>query len=90
MRTNRITPIDDVRVEIINSDGKVVDVYQGSGYHTVSEAIMGAYEGTAFAHLDARDYVYNVVNLTTGTENRYRLNAHDHVVLLPEEADQQA
>lgn len=87
---NRIAPIDDVRVEIINNDGKVVDVYQGSGYRTISEAIIAAYEGTAYAHLDARDYVYNVVNLTTGTESRYRLNAHDNVVILPEKTGQKA
>lgn len=81
---NRIKPIDDVRVEIIDDEGKKVDAYQGSGYHTVEEAVMAAYEGTADAHLDARDYVYVVKNLTTGSEARYRFNAHDHLRILPE------
>ena len=41
MTVNRIHTIDEVMVEIY-FDGKKVDTYQGSGFHTVDEAIRNA------------------------------------------------
>ncbi len=81
---NRIRPADDVRIEIHDDEGKLVDAYQGSGYNTVEEAIMAAYEGAAHAPLDIRDYIFTVANLTDRTSARYRMNAHDHVRILAE------
>lgn len=82
---NRLQPIDDVRVEITDINGKTVSAYQGSGYHTVEEAVMAAYEGGPDNLLDIRDYTFTVRNLSTGTVARYRMNAHDHLRILPEE-----
>ena len=81
---NHIRPVDDVRIEIYDDEAKLVDAYQGSGYHTIEEAIMAAYEGATHAPLDIRDYVFNVTNLTDHTSARYRMNAHDHVRILAE------
>ena len=85
MGENRIRPIDDVRIEVRDEKGREVDVYQGSGYNTVEQAVMAAYESSARMPLDIRDYVFTVRNLTTDTSARYRFNAHDHLRILPEE-----
>ncbi len=83
MEANRINTIDDVRVQL-NFDGKELDAYQGSGFHSVEEAIRNAYDSTDRGHLNIEDYVFIVTNLSTGTSGRYRVNAGGHVVLLPE------
>lgn len=44
MTENRIRPIDDIRIELYDDNG-MVDAYQGSGYHTVDEAIRNAFDG---------------------------------------------
>ena len=67
MEENRIRPIDDVRIEVRDEKGREVDVYQGSGYNTVEQAVMAAYESSARMPLDIRDYVFTVRNLTTDT-----------------------
>ncbi len=82
---NRLQTIDDVRVEINDINGKTVSDYQGSGYHNVEEAVMAAYEGGPANLLDIRDYTFTVRNLSTGTMGRYRMNAHAHLKILPEE-----
>ena len=84
MANNRIHPIDEVMIEIF-FEGKKVDTYQGSGFHTVEEAVDNAYEGSNRTPLDKEDYVFEVRNLTTGTEARYRVNAGEHVRIIPEE-----
>ena len=51
MKNNRIKPIDDVRV-VLEYNGKEKDAYQGSGFHTVEEAVEAAYDSTDKGHLD--------------------------------------
>lgn len=84
MENNRLHPIDDVRVELW-FDGKMIDAYQSSGFHTVSEAVAAAYESTDRANLNIEDYVFTVKNLATGSSARYRVNAGGHLRILPEE-----
>ena len=45
MIQNRIRPIDSVET-LIFDEGKKIDTYQGSGYHTISEVINNAYDGS--------------------------------------------
>ena len=49
METNRITPIDDVRVEIYEGQYKVGAIMR-SGFHNVTEAVEAAYEGSRATH----------------------------------------
>lgn len=84
MTANRIRPIDEVLVEFYY-DGKKVDIYEGSGFHTVEEAIQNAYDGSARANVNIEDYVFRVTNLGDSTSARYRVNAGGNVKLIPEE-----
>lgn len=84
MTHNTIHPIDDVKIAIY-LDGHKIDTYQGSGFHTLEEAIKNAYEGSDRTNVPDEDYVYEVTNMSSGTHARYRINAGGHVVILPEE-----
>lgn len=84
MTANRIHPIDDVLVELY-FDGKKVDTYEGSGFHTVEQAIQNAYDGSERANVNIEDYVFRVTNLADHTSARYRINAGGNVKILPEE-----
>lgn len=80
MENNRLRPQDEVKVVMMDTEGNQVFEFKGTGYHKVFEAIMAAYEASGIDK-DARDYAYQVSNLTDGTSERYRLNAHDNVRL---------
>lgn len=82
---NRIHTIDEVMIEIYDPEGRKVDTYEGSGFHTVAEAIENAYDGSAHTPLAAEDYVYKVIDLKNNTCGRYRINAGGNVKILPEE-----
>lgn len=84
MTQNRVHPQDDIHVDLYD-EGKKIDAYQGSGYHSVEEAVTAAYEGSSRNSLNIEDYVFSVTNLTTGTSARYRVNAGGHLRILPEE-----
>lgn len=84
MTTNRLHPADDVLVELY-FDGKKIDAYEGSGFHTIDEAIRNAYDGSERANVNIEDYVYRVTNLADNTSARYRINAGGNVKILPEE-----
>ena len=81
MTANRIHPADDVLVELY-LDGKKVDSYEGSGYHSVEEAIRNAFDGSERANLNIEDYVFRVTNLADDTSARYRVNAGGNVKLI--------
>ena len=83
MEDNRIDTLDDVRVQL-NFDGKELDAYQGSGFHSVEESIRNAFASTDRGHLNIEDYVFVVTNLSTGTSGSYRITAEGNVVRLPE------
>lgn len=85
MTVNRIRPADEVMIEIYDPEGRKVDTHEGSGYHTVEEAVRDAYNASAHTPLVPDDYVYRVSDLTHGTSARYRINAGAHVRILPEE-----
>ncbi len=84
METNRINPIDDVRVEIYEGQYKVGAIMR-SGFHNVTEAVESAYESSRATHNPIEDYVWRVTNLSTGTSARYRIDAGGHLRILPEE-----
>lgn len=63
----------------------LAETYQGSGFHTVDEAIRNAYEGSDRTPLQIEDYVFTVTDLKSGVSERYRVNAGNHVKLIPEE-----
>lgn len=84
MTANRIHPTDDVLVELY-LEGKKVDTYEGSGFHTVDEAVRSAYESSERANVNIEDYVFRVTDLTGRTSARYRVNAGDNIKILPEE-----
>lgn len=84
MTTNRIHPTDDVLVEMY-FDGKKVDTFQGSGFHTVEQAVRNAYDASERRDVNIEDYVYRVTDLADNTSARYRVNAGGNVKLIPEE-----
>ena len=83
MIQNRIRPIDSVET-LIFDEGKKIDTYQGSGYHTSSEVINNAYDGSDRTPKSIEDYVFEVRNLDTGTQARYRVDAGGETRLIPE------
>lgn len=84
MAANRIRPTDDVLVEMY-LEGKKVDTYEGSGFHTVDEAVRSAYESSKREYVNIEDYVFRVTNLAEHTSARYRVNAGGNLKLIPEE-----
>lgn len=80
---NRLHPKDDVRIEM-SYNGETEDAFQGSGYHTVGEAIRDAFTASSRQYMNIEDYVFTVTNLTTGTSARYRINAGGNETILPE------
>lgn len=84
MAANRIRPIDDVLVELYLG-GKKVDAYEGSGFHTIDEAVRSAYESSKREYVNIEDYVFRVTNLAEHTSARYRVNAGGNLKLIPEE-----
>lgn len=84
MAANRIHPIDDVLVELYLG-GKKVDTYEGSGFHTIDEAVRSAYESSKREYVNIEDYVFRVTNLAEHTSARYRVNAGGNLKLIPEE-----
>lgn len=80
METNRLRPDDKVKVGI-ECDGRTVGEYTSDGSHNVAEAISRAYEEED-ASYPAEDCVFTVTDLSKGTSERYRLNAHGHVKLI--------
>lgn len=84
MIANRIHPVDNVLVELY-LDGKKVDTYEGSGFHTVEQAVSNAFDNSGRADTNIEDYVFRVTNLADHTSARYRVNAGGNVKLIPEE-----
>ena len=84
MAVNRIRPIDDVLVELY-LEGKKVDSYEGSGFHTIDEAVRSAYESSKREYVNIEDYVFRVTNLAEHTSARYRVKAGGNLKLIPEE-----
>lgn len=84
MAVNRIRPIDDVFVELY-LEGKKVDTYEGSGFHTIDEAVRSAYESSKREYVNIEDYVFRVTNPAEHTSARYRVNAGGNLKLIPEE-----
>lgn len=82
---NHIAPIDSVRIEIFDPDGHRAATWQGSGFHTLSQAVAAAYEGSAPLNMPVEDYVYEVTDLTRNTTARYRINAGGNLRILAEE-----
>lgn len=79
--SNRIRPTDEVRVQIIDTDGRTDGTYSARGFNDIDEAVHAAFKDKMPADADIRDYSYVVTNLTDGTAGRYRINAHGNLRL---------
>lgn len=84
MSVNRLHPDDNVLVNLY-LDGKEVDSYEGSGFHTVEQAVRTAYDESKRVNMDIEYYVFRVTDLADNTSARYRINAGGNVKLIPEE-----
>lgn len=80
MEANRLRPADRVQVQI-SDDTRRLGRFEGTGYHNIEEAVEAAYEAE---HIEEprEDLVYTVTDMTTGTTERYRFNAHGHLRLI--------
>jgi len=83
MTANRLHPVDKVLVELY-LEGKETGRYEGTGFHTVEDAVGNAYEASGNKDIDIEDYVFRVTNLTDNTSSRYRINAGGNVKLIVE------
>ena len=81
METNRIRKGEKVVVEIYENATKVGS-YQTTDAHDIEEAIREAYRSSDRYADPMQDYVFKVTESTTGTESRYRINAHGNVKLI--------
>ena len=69
-------------------DGKQVNSYESTGFHTVEQAVETAFDSfvdSNSAEKNIEDYVFRVTNLADNTSARYRVNAGGNVKLIPEE-----
>ena len=82
MEANRLRPDDLVKVTILNEEGALVATYESRGMHTVEDAVFSAIRNKLEGDENVKDYVYDVADESTGTEERYRINAHGHVHLI--------
>ena len=82
MEINRIRPGDKIQVMIYDPDGKKIDTYDGTGFHTIGDAVRSAFESSNRNTEDIRDYVFRVFNVSESTSERYRVNAHGNVTLI--------
>lgn len=82
---DRLRTDQKVRVEIHDSEGHLISNHLYTGLHTIQEAVKEAANATLPSGAHPEDYVYTVTDVDTGTTGRYRINAHGHIDLLPEE-----
>lgn len=84
MRPDFIKEGDQVVVKVFNPEGEDILNYNASGDTNIEEAIGQACNAAGLGD-NATACVFEVVNETTGVAHSYRLNAHMHVTLIPEE-----
>lgn len=82
MQNNRVRHGDNVEVEIYDESGKLLGKTSSDNYDSLTDAIETAFTKLLTTAPNIEDYVYRVTNLTTGTSERYRVNAGGHVRLL--------
>ncbi len=82
MKDNRLNPSDQIMVEIIDSYGTILATHISDGYHTIQQAVDDAFAKTMPKEQDIRDYTFKVTDRTTGTHERYLVNAGGNVRLL--------
>lgn len=81
MPNNRLDFESIDQVEVFKENGDVIGTVKVSGVRSIEAAIEEALQQLPEAK-DPEAYVFNVSNLSDGTERRYRLNAHGHVKLI--------
>lgn len=78
MPNNRLDFESIDQVEVFKENGDIIGTVKVSGVRSIEAAIEKALQ-----HLpEAKDPEAYVLNLSDGTERRYRLNAHGHVKLI--------
>lgn len=84
MTADRLHPDDKVRVDLY-LEGKDIGAFEGTGFHTVAEAIHKAFDSSGHTGANIEDYVFRVTDLARNTTARYRINAGGNTKLIPEE-----
>ena len=84
MTADRLHPDDKVRVDLY-LEGKDIGAYEGTGFHTVAEAIHTAFDSSGHTDANIENYVFRVTDLARNTTARYRINAGGNTKLIPEE-----
>lgn len=82
MKNNRLNPTDQVMVEIIDSYGTIIATHIAEGYSTIQEAVEDSFAKSMPKEQSILDYTFRVTDRTTGTHNRYRVDAGGKVRLL--------
>lgn len=72
---------DQVKVKIFGPDGSLLYEGEGSGYHTIENAIEETLSRASIS-ISPEDCVFEVSNETTGVVHKYRFNAHGHLKLI--------
>lgn len=81
MKVDRLHEGDKVTVEIIDADGKVVSTYESTALGNLAQAV-GAALDKSLPAVDPTTSVFRVTDQTTGSVERYRLNAHGNLHLI--------
>lgn len=81
METNRIQAGNRVKVLINNEDATLLFSTEYTDVETVSQAIGRAFKDSGL-YEDIGDFVFTVVNMTTGTEAQYRVTAGGHIKMI--------
>lgn len=71
-----------MRVEVFDAEGRPLGKYEGSGMHTIEEAVRAAADSLDISTESAQVCVYAVTDETDGVTSRYRFNAHGNLHLI--------
>lgn len=75
---DRLKVADTVKVSVYDADGRLMGTFEGTGLSDLRQAIEAAYASVKPTGA-ADDYTYVVADLTTGTEQKYFLDAGGRV-----------
>lgn len=82
MEPNRIMPDDLIKTEVFNADGEMVGQDTNKGFRDIIQAVKKTFNAVTPPGTDIRNYVFKVINLMTGTFQRYRINDHGNLKLI--------
>lgn len=80
-KSDFLRPDNEVTVTIWGPDGSNLYQSDGTGYHSIENAIKGVLAKAAL-EINPEDCVFEVSNRETGVSHRYRINAHGNLKLI--------